>query len=128
MTPVPTQVARFAVIGGIATACHVAVAVILVEGPGLAPLWANFPAFCAAVLVSYLGNHSWTFGARGEHLFHFPRFAVTALTGLALNQAIVYAMVEVAGADYRLALAIVVLVVPTLSFAMNRIWVFSGPS
>ena len=37
-------------------------------------------------------------------------------------------MVEVAGADYRLALAIVVLVVPTLSFAMNRIWVFSGPA
>jgi putative flippase GtrA len=50
------QVTRFAVVGGLATLAHVATAVILVEGPGLQPLWANFLAFCAAVLVSYLGN------------------------------------------------------------------------
>ncbi|MDH3473017.1 MAG: GtrA family protein [Rhodospirillales bacterium] len=128
MRPVSSQAARFAVVGGTATLSHLAVAVVLVEGPGLAPVLANFLAFCAAVLVSYLGNHSWTFGARGEHLLHFPRFAAIAVTGLALNQAIVYTMVEVVGADYRLALVVVVLVVPALSFALNRGWVFSRPS
>jgi putative flippase GtrA len=128
MRPVFDQVARFAVVGGIATVCHIVVAVVLVEGPGLTPVLANFIAFCAAVLVSYLGNHSWTFGATGEHLFHLPRFAAIAVTGLALNQAIVYTMVEVVGADYRLALMVVVLVVPALSFALNRGWAFSRPS
>jgi putative flippase GtrA len=128
MRPVFNQAARFAVVGGIATVSHFAVAVVLVEGPGLAPVLANFIAFCAAVLVSYLGNHSWTFGATGEHLFHLPRFAAIAVTGLALNQAIVYTMVEGAGADYRLALVVVVLVVPALSFTLNRGWAFSRPS
>jgi putative flippase GtrA len=51
---------------------------------------------------------------------------VIALSGLVLNQAIVYLMAERLGWDYRLALAVVVLVVPALSFIANRGWVFSG--
>ena len=73
----------------------------------------------------YLGNHRWTFAAKGAHAVHFPRFTAIALAGLSLNQAIVYVMVEVMVLDYRDALIIVVLVVPALSFVLNRGWVFS---
>ena len=116
---------RFVVVGLAATATHVACGLVLAEAAGLAPFWANLLAFCVALFVSYLGNHRWTFAAQGAHAFHFPRFAVIALAGLALNQAIVYVMVGVMALDYRLALAVVVLVVPALSFVLNRGWVFA---
>lgn len=125
LKPLGGQFARFAVVGGTATLTHVALAMLCYEILDLRPLWANFFAFCGAVLVSYLGNHRWTFAMRGEHLSRFPRFVVIALTGLALNQSIVYATVEVMGWDYRVALACVITIVPTLSFLLNRGWVFS---
>ena len=111
---------RFLVVGLAATATHVACGLTLAEAAGLAPFWANLLAFCVALFVSYLGNHRWTFAAKGAHAVHFPRFTAIALAGLSLNQAIVYVMVEVMVLDYR-----VVLVVPALSFVLNRGWVFS---
>lgn len=120
-----SQFARFAMVGGAATLSHVVIAMLCYELLDLRPLRANFFAFCGALFVSYLGNHRWTFAMRGEHLARFPRFVVTAVTGLALNQSIVYAMVEVMGWHYRFALAAVILIVPALSFLLNRGWVFS---
>lgn len=117
------QSLRFAVVGLAATAVHVGVALALAAA-GWAPLWANFVAFGAALALSYFGNHGWTFGAGGRHGHHFPRFVALALAGLALNQAIVFIAVERAGWSFGAALAVVVLVVPVLSFALNRVWVF----
>jgi putative flippase GtrA len=121
------QALRFALVGGGATVTHVAVALLLAEAGGWTPLWANFAAFCCAFSVSYRGNHGWTFAMRGAHRHHFPRFAVVALLGLALNQSIVALVVGELGWSYRLALALVVLVVPAATFALNRWWVFAAP-
>jgi putative flippase GtrA len=120
------QFGRFAVVGLVATLVHVAVVVVLVEAAGSAPLLANAIAFALALAVSYAGNHQWTFRARGNHRRHFPRFATTAGLGLLLNQTIMYVMIEGLGQDYRVALALVVLVVPLLSFLLNRLWSFSA--
>ncbi len=122
------QVFRFALVGATATLTHITIALVLHGGMELSPLWANFFAFCTAVLISYFGHHGWTFAVEGRHGFRFPRFVLVALAGLALNQAIVYAMVEVIGWPYGLALAVVVLVVPGLSFLLVRYWAFSTPA
>lgn len=121
------QALRFALVGGGATVTHVAVALLLAEAGGWTPLWANFVAFCCAFSVSYRGNHGWTFEKRGAHRHHFPRFAVVALLGLALNQSIVAFVVEGLGWSYRLALALVVLMVPAVTFVLSRWWVFAMP-
>ena len=118
------QAARFAVVGGAATATHLCVGLLLAENLGLAPFWANLCAFAAAVLVSYSGNLFWTFGMASEGLGRLPRFAALALCGLAVNQAIVFAAVTMAGWNYRVALAIVLLVVPILTYLGSRQWVF----
>ena len=120
------QVFRFAMVGAAATLAHIVTALALHGGMGLSALWANFVAFCSAVLVSYFGHHGWTFAAKGHHGVSFPRFLSVALAGLALNQAIVYLMVELAGWPYGLALAVVVLVVPSLGFLLIRNWAFSA--
>lgn len=121
------KVARFAVIGGAATATHLTIGLLLAEGLGIAPFWANFIAFSAAVFVSYFGNLIWTFDMAAAGLGRLPRFAVVALGGLAANQAIVFATVNMAGWSYRVALAIVLLIVPALTYLANRQWVFRAP-
>ena len=118
------QAARFAAVGGAATATHLCVGLLLAENLGLAPFWANLCAFAAAVLVSYSGNLFWTFGMASEGLGRLPRFAALALCGLAVNQAIVFAAVTMAGWNYRVALAIVLLVFPILTYLGSRQWVF----
>jgi putative flippase GtrA len=124
MTAVVRQFGRFVAVGAAATATHVGVAMALVESGTVGFSVANIVAFCVALVVSYLGNHGWTFAAVGAHARRFPRFAVVAVMGLALNQLIVFLTVGLAGWNYRIALAVVVLVVPGLSFAVNRRWVF----
>ncbi len=121
MTTIAGQSLRFLAVGGTATVVHVATAMALVEIAGWPILSANIVAFAVAVLVSYLGNHRWTFARSGRHDHHLPRFIVLALGGLALNQAIVFALVRGAEIDYRWALLVVVAVVPALSFAANKV-------
>lgn len=121
------QVARFAVVGGAATATHLSVGLLLAEHLAVAPFWANFAAFSAAVFVSYFGNLMWTFDMAAAGVGRLPRFVVVALCGLAANQAIVFAAVNMAGWNYRVALAIVLLVVPVLTYLASRQWVFRTP-
>lgn len=122
------QVVRFGVIGISATLTHVVIVLALVEGRILEPFGANVIAFSTALFVTYVGNHKWTFGLSGAHGRHFPRFILIALLGLGLNQGIVYLIVEGLRWDYRIALALVVTVVPAITFLLNRGWAFShGP-
>lgn len=118
------QAARFAVVGGAATATHLVVGVLLTESLDMAPFWANFVAFVASTCVSYFGNLVWTFHMAEVGLDRLPRFLVVALFGLAANQAIVFTTVTLAGWSYRLALAIVLLVVPVFTYSASRQWVF----
>ena len=118
------QVGRYALVGAAATGLHVLVALSLVEWAQIPVLSANLAAFGCALLESYLGNHRWTFAAKGRHEFHFPRFAAVALLGLALNQAIVYGVVSILELDFRIALAIVVFVIPAVGFLASRYWAF----
>lgn len=122
------QVGRFGIIGVGATLTHVVIVLALVEGRIMGPFAANVVAFSAALFVTYVGNHKWTFALTGAHRRHFPRFIVIALLGLSLNQGVVYLIVEALGWDYRIALALVATVVPAITFLLNRGWAFShGP-
>ncbi len=121
-----TQVVRFGAVGVTATVTHVLIVVALVESGLARPFWANVVAFSTALVVSYFGNHAWTFELRGGHRRHLPRFLVVALVGLALNQGIVYGAVDLLAWDYRIALAIVVTSVPAMTFLLNRYWAFHG--
>jgi putative flippase GtrA len=128
MTVVLGQLGRFIVVGAAATATHVGVAMGLVEGDVADIGLANAVAFTIALAVSYAGNYGWTFAAGGAHARRLPRFAAVAVLGLALNQLIIFVLAGIAAWDYRIALAVVVLVVPGLSFVVNRRWVFGERS
>ena len=119
------RVARFAIVGALATAIHVGVTVGLIEAFGWRAIWASLLAFCAAIGVSYVGHHAWTFGVTGNHSRHLPRFVVVSVAGLGLNQAIVFIVVDGLRWHYSLAITAVVLIVPAFGFIASRNWAFS---
>jgi putative flippase GtrA len=118
------RILRFGMVGFAATATHATMALFLVEGKGLDPLWANFFSFLLAAVVSFLGHYHWTFAALNPYATAFPRFFTIALLGLGLNQAIMFCTVSVLTLNYRLGLALVVVLVPGLTFLANRFWTF----
>jgi putative flippase GtrA len=121
------QGALFAMVGVCATAVHVIVALATREGLGLGPMQANLVAYACAVGVSYVGNARFTFLRPTLHAPQFVRFVVVSLAGLAANQAITWLLVNRLGWPFWLGLAVVVVVVPAISFLAARAWAFADP-
>ena len=124
MPTVLRRFARFAVVGVIATLTHTAVFTVAIEALRIEPVTATALAFCVAVLVGYALNRRWTFAAHGGQDARLWRYVVGALAGLAVNSAIMYAVVHVAKASPYLGLVLGIVTVPPLTFALNQLWVF----
>ena len=116
------QIFRFGFVGIVATAVHVGVGLGLHEGAGMRPLWANLIAFCCALGVSFLGQTRLTFPDATADGGAFARFAVVAVSGLGLNQSIVWLVTSVFASPYWLALAIILCTVPGITFLLLKFW------
>ena len=94
---------------------------------------ANVLAFSLAVVLSYFGHSRFTFrpaagvetagGPIGDRRA-FARFTVAAGTGLALNSAAAFLIVDYLGYPYVWAIAAMLLVVPLVVFLIAKLWVF----
>ena len=116
------QLPWFAVFGVAASATHFVVALAAARFLGLEPLAANTVAFVAALAVSYLGNAIVTFRVEPWNAAQFTRFAVLALAGFALNQAIVYGLTVRGGWPFWASLLVVIAVVPPATFVLAKLW------
>ena len=116
------QLSRFGFVGVLATVVHVVLGLSLHNGLGMAAFWANLLAFCCALGVSFVGQTRLTFPHATADAGAFLRFVTVALTGLALNQAIVWVVTSALERPYWLALAIIVLTVPWITFALLKFW------
>jgi putative flippase GtrA len=116
------QLSRFGVVGIIATAVHVTVGLGLHNGLGMRPLWANLIAFCCALMVSFLGQTRLTFPDATADGGAFVRFTTVAVTGLSLNQIIVWLVTSLFAGPYWLALIIIICTVPGLTFLLLKFW------
>jgi putative flippase GtrA len=118
------QLAKFATVGVVATFIHVASALLLNSVFNLSALQANFGAFIIASVFSYLGNWVWTFKGLSKVATSLPRFIILNLLCFALNQSIVYYVVEVSHLPLWLAMIPVGAVIPAVSFWMSRAKIF----
>lgn len=118
------QVMRYGVVGATATITHILLVLAMVERGGLNALPATVLSFLIAFNISYFGARAWAFEAKGQHRDHLPRYFATAILGLALNAGIIGILHTVLGLDYRLALGVVVVSVPAITFLLSRYWVF----
>lgn len=128
----PVRIVRqggtFALVGVAATAVHALLALAAREFAGATAIQATFVGYVCAVGVSYLGNARFTFGRPALHGRQFVRFLVVSLAGLAANLAITWLLVNRLGWPFKAALAVVVVVIPTLSFAAAKLWAFADRS
>lgn len=118
------SVPAFAAVGLTATAVHAAIGLTLESLTPLSAFTANLIAFSVAFLVSYFGHKRFSFRSDAAHRRALPRFLAVALTGLALNQAIVLVMVNLMGWPYAVALICIILTVPALTYVLSRAWAF----
>ena len=115
---------RFAVVGALATTVHAAVFALLIETTPLDPVVATAVAFGVAFVAGFVLNRRWTFGSRADPLAQLPRYLVVQLAGLALNAAIMAFAVHVQRWSPYAGLALAVVLVPPVTFALARAWVF----
>jgi putative flippase GtrA len=116
------QLSRFGFVGVLATAVHASVGLGLNEGAGMQPFWANLIAFCCALGVSFFGQTRLTFPDSTADRAAFSRFVVVALTGLALNQLIVWVTTSLFDIPYWLSLPIIFCTVPAVTFLLLKFW------
>ena len=121
------QVAFFGIIGVLATFVHVALAYTLMTFLALNPYFANALGAAAALGISFLGNSQITFLYRGNVSRAFVRFLVQSALSFALTNAVVF-VVEQNGWPSWLYAAIVIAVVPPVSFVVAKLWVYRSDS
>jgi putative flippase GtrA len=117
------ELMRFGVVGVGAMATHWCVVALLVP-LGLKPLFANVIGFCVAFNVSFFGHHHWTFTSSDSQKNTFKRFLGVAVLGFIINESMYSALLKLTSLDYRVALAIVLIAVAGLTFALSRFWAF----
>ena len=116
------QISRFGLVGVLATVTHVGVGLGLNKFAGMLPFWANMIAFGCALGVSFFGQTRLTFPDSTADGGAFMRFAVVAVSGLGLNQLIVWVVTSRFGGPYELALAIIIFTVPGVTFLLLKFW------
>ena len=116
------QLSRFGVVGILATAVHASVGLGLHEGNGMLPFWANLIAFCCALGVSFFGQTRLTFPDSSADGGAFARVAVVAVSGLGLNQLIVWVMTSLFAYPYWQALVVILFTVPGVTFLLLKFW------
>ena len=124
------QGVRFGIVGLLATGVHIMVCIGCIEILGIAPLWANFPAFLVALIASFIGHFSWTFRMQHRELGGCWRpvllkFALVSCFGLGLNTLAVYLIVNLLGYPYMYAVVLMVTVVPAAIFLLQKFWAFN---
>lgn len=115
---------RFAAVGALATAVHAAVFALAIETTPLDPVVATSIAFAVAFAVGFALNRRWTFRSRGDARAQLPRYLATQVAGLALNAAIMALAVHAQRWSPYAGLALGIVLVPPVTFALARSWVF----
>jgi putative flippase GtrA len=124
MPTIVHRFARFATVGVLATVTHTAVFSAAIELGRIDPVLANALAFSVAVLVGFALNRRWTFAGHGGESAQLWRYVVAALVGLAGSSLIMHVAVNVARWSPYVGLALSLVLMPPLSFALNQLWVF----
>jgi putative flippase GtrA len=124
---VKAQLLRYALSGGTAALLYAAVYWILSIGLGVWPILANFSAWIAALISSYILHSRWTFGiaATGQRGWNSRIFfSLINVGGLLLNSVWVWIIVEVLGGNVLLPLLPILGVTPWIMFYAMRRWAF----
>jgi putative flippase GtrA len=114
----------FLLVGVLATLLHYFLLIALVQLTGTSAVVASSVGFTLSAVINYMLNRRYTFRSNRAHRLAFPRFAVAALLGLALNAAFVWCGHDVLRLHYLLAQMIATLLSLSFNYYINLLWTF----
>lgn len=120
------QLSVFLFIGGVCTGGHYIILIACVRLGLLDPVWASALGFCISAAFNYLLNRRLTFGSTRTHSSAAPRFVGVALSGLAINTALIALLNGVLGWHYLFAQVIATGATLVWNFLLHKIWTFAG--
>lgn len=116
---------RFGLVGLVTTATYALVSLLIIEKFGLPALIASMIGFMSATGISYLGHALFSFRVKGDHKNFVWRFLVLAGGGFISVTGLVW-LLDVLNVSPRMTIALVVLIIPLLTYLFNRLWVFGS--
>ena len=123
------QVARFGVVGLLATAVHAGSYWLMVHNLWLPPVPATIAAFGCAFALSFLGHRHWTFAAEAagtDERTSLLKFLLTSLLGLCSNTFLTWLLTGPLGLGANSALVGILFVTPVLTFIFSKYWAFAA--
>jgi putative flippase GtrA len=121
------RLARFSLVGGVATAVYILAAMAAVELAGTGPIAGATIGFCASFAVSYVGHFHFTFAMPGRYRDYVLKFAVSSVAAFLFSTLAMWIASRLLKIDYRIALVAIAIIIPVCSYLVNRFWVFLHP-
>ncbi len=116
---------KFGVVGVSGVVVDFGVTWLLKEQLRLNKYIANSAGFACAVVSNYILNRIWTFHSADPHVgIQFAKFAVVALVGLGMNNAIIFYLTERRGIKFYTAKLVATGVVMLWNFGANYFFTF----
>jgi putative flippase GtrA len=116
--------ARFALVGGFATAVQYAILICLVEWASVPAVWASTLGYIASSAVNYFLNYTFTFHSAAPHLRSVPRFVLIGAVGVVLNGGVTYVGTAICGMHYLAAQVVATAITLLWNFSANLRWTF----
>lgn len=117
---------RFSLIGLMATITYFVVANVLMLLQVAAPTTASVIAYCAGMVVSFLGQSRFTFRVLETKFGHFLRFCVLSLCGVLVSYWSVRLTGEMLHVSPVWGTVVTSVTVPLISFMIMKYWVFDA--
>ena len=118
------QPARFLVVGAAGYGVNLLTFALLVRA-GVGYVLASVASYLVANALMYLGNRYFTFSLGHDGFWSaYARYLLVGLVVVALNAAVLAALVEGAGLDETLAQALSLLAVTPVAFVLFKRWTF----
>lgn len=118
------QLVKFGIVGVTSASVNYIVVIALVEITRLTPLVANIFGYLIGFLVSFSGHKYWTFSSHSTSASSLPKFLVVSAAGFLANENLFYLFLNYLYLDYKIALLLVLLIVPPFTFLFSKLWAF----
>ncbi|WP_226667354.1 GtrA family protein [Microbulbifer aggregans] len=122
-----SQMLKFLLAGGAATAVQYLLLVIMIELLGIPEVPAAVTAYCLASLANYSLNYYFTFAGHesARHRQALPKFIVVVLCGLLLNTACFSVLLPYM--HYLVAQVCATAVTVVFNFLLHKLWIYRAP-
>ena len=117
---------RFAIIGGLATLVHLVFAQVALAIGGISLTGANTFGFVCAFVAGFLGHQYFTFSSTAPFWQAFRRYGVIAIAGFAVNNIVLFGLVNAGLLTKEVSLTIAIVIVPIGTFLASRLWGFKS--